>query len=432
VTSDGRGLSPRDFYTQYGSSYRSSRQQRSSWRALRMLRRLVSTPTFDFAIGAVIVVNAATIGLEASITRSGGTTPQILQVLEYVFLFIYLVELGLRLWALGYSALRSAWVLFDLFLVCFGCLDVVAGLALEGSAGSSASIVVLNQVLLVRIFRLARLARVLRLMIKFQTLWMLVQGLVNSLVTLVWTCIIICILLFVFAVLGLELLRPDMAAGEEYNRVAEENFGSLFRAMATLLQGLTLDSFGAVYRPVMLERPLTILYFVPFLLVVSIALMNLVTALMVNFSLEQASRDKQLHEQVLADKKAVMTRALEQAFRDLDTNNSGLLDLEEMLDAPEDLRALIFDIADIEDERHSDLAYIFNTLDYDQSGALEIHEFCEGLLKLHDKAALESYFIMRHCNNILTMLRRPPEVYMSSSQDVAQVAPQARSMSLKL
>mmetsp|Transcript_13967 Transcript_13967/g.32812 ORF Transcript_13967/g.32812 Transcript_13967/m.32812 type:complete len:573 (+) Transcript_13967:100-1818(+) len=429
TTSSSRPIGvPSDPSVYGGISYRST-TRRSASRFTRLLRRMISAPGFDFAVGGVIVVNAATIGWEASITRSGEATPLLLQVLEYVFLFIYVGELGLRLWALGCKVLFSTWVQFDTFLVCCGCLDVITKLSLGSSTGS---IAVLDQVLLVRIFRLARLARVLRLMIKFQTLWMLVQGLVNSLVTLVWTCLVICILLFVFAVLGLELLRPVPALSQEYNDIAAENFGSLSKAMVTLLQGLTLDSFGNVYGPVMLARPLTVFYFVPFMLVVSIALMNLVTALMVNFSLEQASKDKQLHERVLAEQKSEMTRVLEQAFRDLDTNNSGLVDLDEMLEAPEDLRDLIFDIADMEDERKADLAYIFNTLDFDQSGSLEISEFCEGLLKLHDRAALDSYFIMRHCTNIVNLLRRPQGEFAKRrraaslvflSQDTLEAAP---------
>ena len=37
-----------------------------------------------------------------------------------------------------------------------------------------------RRLMLVRMFRLARLARAVRLLVTFQTLWMLVQGLVRS------------------------------------------------------------------------------------------------------------------------------------------------------------------------------------------------------------------------------------------------------------
>jgi len=376
--------------------YSTYRRQHSQQDPMGCLTKLVLSPRFDFFTGAIIMINAVTIGMDASWTRSGRPVPMALQVAECIFLFIYTVEICLRFMALGRRALCNAWVLFDIVLVACGCFDMVTTFL-------GHSVTILQHVLLVRIFRLARLARVLRLMIKFHTLWMLVHGLLNSLMTLTWTCVIICILLFVFAVLGLELLQPDENASEEYNQVARENFGSLLKAATSLLQGLTLDSFAVIYRPVVLARPLTIFYFVPFLLVVSIALMNLVTALMVNFSLEQAAKDKQAEEEVQTQYKTEVIRILERAFAELDINKSGHVDLQEMLGAPEELRTLICQVADM-DSGEDKMVDIFRTLDFDHTGYVKIEDFCQGLLMLHDHNALESYFARKYCANILNML----------------------------
>jgi len=371
---------------------------KSGWRG--RCRRIVSTNRFDVVIGIVIALNAVTIGIETSFTRAGKPTPLVVHVLEFVFCGAYVAEVGMRFVGLGTAVLRSNWVKFDIFLVLCGLMDLASYVATAGG-----SIAILDTVLLVRVLRLARLARVLRLMIKFHTLWMLVQGLMNSLMTLVWTGLIICILLFIFSVLGLELLTPDASFSDEYNRIAEEHFGSLFMAMTTLLQGLTLDSFGAVYRPVMHARPFAVFYFVPFLLIVSIALMNLVTALMVNFSLEQASNDKQVHEEIAAERKAQLIRLLQEAFRELDVDGNGYITLEDMRAAPDDVRELIFDIADLQESNDTDVIRIFKTLDYDCSGTVEISEFCEGLMKFQEGKDFESYRIMKQCNNMIQMLK---------------------------
>jgi len=375
-------------------SYRQRRTQEDDTR--RFPEKLVSSSRFDFCMGAVIVMNAVTIGLEVSMSRANNHVPVALQVAEYIFLFIYTLEIGLRFGALGRSAMRNSWVQFDLFLVICGFLDVATTLV-------GPPVKILDNVMLVRTFRLARLARVLRLNIKFHTLWMLVHGLLNSLATLAWTLIIICILLFVFAVLGLELLQPDPEASEEYNQVASEYFGSLLKATTSLLQGLTLDSFAVIYRPVMLAKPLMVFYFIPFLLVVSVALMNLVTAIMVNFSLEQASKDRQVVEQLQTEQRAEVVRILERAFGELDTNESGYVELEEMIDAPEDLRILICEVAEMPGE--TDIASIFKTLDFGNTGYLKIEDFCQGLLMIRDQKALESYFVMKYCSSILDMLK---------------------------
>jgi len=366
----------------------------------RCVSKVVSSANFDVCIGAIIAMNAVTIGLETSMNRAGQEIPPALHISEYVFLFVYTVEIALRFGALRRRALCNAWVMFDFLLVCCGFFDVTATFLF------GPPVELLGNVMLVRTLRLARLARVLRLMVRFRTLCLLVQGLLNSLMTLVWTCIIICILLFVFAVLGLELLQPDPLASEEYNKVASEHFGSLIKAIISLLQGLTLDSFGVIYRPVMLAKPLTVFYFVPFLMVVSIALMNLVTALMVNFSLEQAAKDRQADEQAYSRQKAEVVRILEAAFRELDTGRSGRIDLADMLAAPEELRTLICEVADVGTDE-GDLVYVFRTLDFEKRGYVKIEDFCQGLLMFHDQRALESYFIRSlFCSTAKSLRRR--------------------------
>merc|ERR1712098_828694 len=68
--------------------------------------------------------------------------------------------------------------------------------------------------------------------------------------------------------------------------------------MVTLCQLVTFDSVGQIYRPMMtgdgpgLKKLYCGFYFGLFMLFVSVALMNLVTAVMVEGSIEQAKQDK--------------------------------------------------------------------------------------------------------------------------------------------
>ncbi|CAE7825437.1 unnamed protein product [Symbiodinium microadriaticum] len=122
------------------------------------------------------------------------------------------------------------------------------------------------------------------------------------------------------------------------------------------------------------------------LLVLSIALMNLVTAVMVNSSLDQASEDKEVKKAWLAAKKKKQMEELKVMFHELDEDGSGDLSLSEIRSAPEHLRAELQELAGSED-----IEQLFMMLDYDGGGAVDADEFCEGVFKAasSDRTSME-------------------------------------------
>jgi len=293
--------------------------------------------------------------------------------------------------------LRSNWVKFDLFLIVSSAVDLTLNLVNVQNE-------LLNQVMLVRILRLLRLARAVRLIVLFQTLWQLVQGLLHSVTTLFWTFLLVMILIYIFAIIGMEFISEDPAldANHEYNVAARENFSNFGDAIMTLLQMFSMDSIGAVYRPLVKHRFATFFYFMTVLLVLSIALMNLVTAVMVNSSLDQASEDKEVKKAWLAAKKKKQMEELKVMFHELDEDGSGDLSLSEIRSAPEHLRAELQELAGSED-----IEQLFMMLDYDGGGAVDADEFCEGVFKAasSDRTSMELGRITKQCNLILANSR---------------------------
>ncbi|CAE8720877.1 unnamed protein product, partial [Polarella glacialis] len=178
------------------------------------LHRLLTWWVFDTVIGMVIVFNAVTIGLEtqAKAAKPFGcdmdcngcldplakctTIPAWLDTCDTAFLVVYTIEISLRFYVYGIFALRSNWIKFDLFLVSTSFLDkILKEFAVKND--------ILAQLMLVRMLRLARLARAIRLMVQFRVLWQLVQGLMHSMGTLIWTFLLLMIMMYVFAIVGM-------------------------------------------------------------------------------------------------------------------------------------------------------------------------------------------------------------------------------------
>lgn len=353
----------------------------------RKCHDLVVWNGFDTAIGVVIMVNGMTIGIQAQASakiplgcnsRCGCKIPNTvcfevpawIDILEWFFLVVYCIELSLRFYVFRLPVLRSNWVRLDCFLVLSAIVDVVlAQVQFENEY--------LQQLMLVRMFRLARLARAVRLLVTFQTLWMLVQGLMHSILTLFWTFVMILTLIFIFAVLGMELIQVDLSLPTDhpYN-IAAMNFRTLLDSSLILLQCFCWDSISSVYRPLIKHRLHLFLYFMGVQLVLAIALMNLVTAIMVEGSLAQADEDKEAKKAYASAKRKKQMERLRDMFLELDEDGSGELTMEEIDNAPPSIRAQLVEIAGTED-----IGSLFEMLDYDGSGTVGTDEFCDGVIK---------------------------------------------------
>eukprot|EP00440_Ansanella_granifera_P038386 gb/GFBE01041649.1/.p1 GENE.gb/GFBE01041649.1/~~gb/GFBE01041649.1/.p1 ORF type:complete len:647 (+),score=157.18 gb/GFBE01041649.1/:2-1942(+) len=376
----------------------------------QFLHRWISWQGFDTAIGIIIIANAATIGLETQANadiptgcdkdcKCGDAVAQVchgipkwLDYIDYVFFGIYVIEFGLRYYTYGRAVLKSNWVKFDLFLVISSTLDILLQqIKIENE--------ILNQIMLVRIMRLARLARAVRLMVQFRVLWQLVQGLMHSVGTLLWTFILVMLLIYGFAIMGIEFIQLDtnLPLDHPYNVAAGDNFRSFPDAILTLLQCFTLDSIGGIYRPLIHQNPVLLLYFMGVLLIMSIALMNLVTAVMVNSALDQATEDKDVKKAYEDAIKRKQMEKLKVMFIELDADGSGELTMEELDEAPEEVMNQLKEIAGTDD-----IEGLFDMLDYDGGGSLSTDEFCEGVMRASTSdQPMELLRVMKQCGDIL-------------------------------
>jgi voltage-gated sodium channel len=221
---------------------RSARERAAAWIESRRTQNLIVS---------LILLNAVTLGLETSQTmmeRFG----ILLVALDRAILGAFVLEIGVKLFALGPRFFRQPWNVFDFLIV---------GIALVPASGPLA------------VMRVLRVLRVLRLLSTVPRLRFVVESLLHSLPGISSIALLMVVLYYVFAVMATGLF------GAGY----PEWFGTIGRSMYTLFQIMTLESWSmGIVRPVMETHPYAWVFFVPFILVATFTILNLFIAIIVN------------------------------------------------------------------------------------------------------------------------------------------------------
>ena len=246
------------------------------------LRRIVESPLFTRFITAVILFNAVILGLETSKTamdRAG----ELIIALDKLCLAIFTVEILAKLLAHGRRFFRDGWNLFDATIVGISLIPAGAGLS---------------------VLRALRILRVLRMVSIVPRLRRVVEGLFNALPGMA----------SVFALMGLIFYVAAVMATKLFGASFPQWFGSLGASAYSLFQIMTLESWSmGIVRPVMEVYPYAWMFFVPFILVTTFAVVNLVVGLIVN-SMQDAHAEEEnaatagYRDEVLERLKAIEAR----------------------------------------------------------------------------------------------------------------------------
>jgi Ca2+-binding EF-hand superfamily protein len=148
--------------------------------------------------------------------------------------------------------------------------------------------------------------------------------------------------------------------------------------MVTLVHLGNEGGGGFLYAQLIPFKPVQITcFFVTFILVVCISLMNLITAVVVEVSLDQAAQDKEAY---MASKLEAMKGVMPQIaalFCELDTNGDHLVTHDEIEFAQRHVQERLGQTLEMDD-----LTELFEILDNDNSGELDIDEFVCGICKI--------------------------------------------------
>lgn len=208
----------------------------------------------------VILFNAVILGLETSDTVMDAFGPLIL-ALDTFCLSVFIVEIVAKLFAFRLRFFRSGWNLFDFIIV---------GIALIPAAQS------------LSVLRALRILRVLRVISATPSLRRVVEGFLTALPGMGSVFMLMSLIFYIGSVMATKLFGDTFP----------EWFGSLGASAYSLFQIMTLESWSmGIVRPVMVEYPYAWAFFVPFIMVTTFAVVNLLVGLIVN-SMQDAHHEE--------------------------------------------------------------------------------------------------------------------------------------------
>lgn len=257
------------------------------WR--KAFLKLVTDWRFDTFILGTIVVN--TIVLMTETAGDSGDKAMALKILNLIFTSIFTLEAILKLGAFFPKLyFTSWWNVFDFLVVSTS----IVGIAMESGQGGSA-------------FRALRICRIFRMVKKWKSLNTLFQTLVMTIPALGNISLLLALLFFIYAILGVRLFGK-LAYGPALN--THTNFKTFENSLGVLLRSLTGEGWQEIMYDCMNQHDcdssvdcaigtccgnsFAPIYFVSFVTFTSFIIVNLLIAVVLdNYSWSQKNSENQ-------------------------------------------------------------------------------------------------------------------------------------------
>ncbi|GII58777.1 hypothetical protein Pth03_71660 [Planotetraspora thailandica] len=213
------------------------------------VRTVVEAPRTQRAITVLILVNAATLGLETSPTlmsRYG----DLLGLVDHAALYVFVAELLAKMYVYRLKFLRDPWNVFDV---------VIVGVSLLPHSGE------------LSVLRALRIMRALRLISVVPSLRRVVSALLVAVPGMASIAVLLSLVLYVASVIATKL----------FGATSPHYFGDLGSSLFTLFQVMTGEAWSDVAREVMETHPSAWIFFVIFILICTFVVLNLFIAVVV-------------------------------------------------------------------------------------------------------------------------------------------------------
>eukprot|EP00927_Polykrikos_kofoidii_P060118 TRINITY_DN55182_c0_g1_i1.p1 TRINITY_DN55182_c0_g1~~TRINITY_DN55182_c0_g1_i1.p1 ORF type:complete len:686 (-),score=123.61 TRINITY_DN55182_c0_g1_i1:53-2110(-) len=376
------------------------------------LEAFVESPTFDGIVFAIIVASLVSLGVEAEYSvKPDSDAATWLSVVEVVFCVLFTVEIVLKVSVrrvkFFYDRDRG-WNLFSVLLLLLQLFELVLDAVLSTSDRGSADVLLR----LIRILRVARIGRALRVFSIIHGLRTIVASVLGTLRHVFWTIMALFTGVYAVAICVTQMaadVQKGCNAGEvdliHCPDILQEYFGSLFRSCMTLFAAVSGGVDWIVPLLLLQEHVSLFGFFLAFMYVtfVVFALVNAVTGVFVDSAMRAADKSQA----------QALTGMADSIFAKTDKECVGSIGRAEFMSSLKGSEMkqyfMLLDVSLNEAEK------LFDIIDSDRSGTIEIQEFIDGVLRLKGPAkSLDFWSFLTFWRDSHEMLREE----MKALQDV--------------
>ncbi|XP_048586351.1 sodium channel protein 1 brain isoform X2 [Nematostella vectensis] len=260
---------------------RSSIMARRWKRFRRRLLKFTNGKVMEIFIIVCILLNTLVMSIEHP--RLEDPLLTVVNISNEVFTFIFLLEMILKLIALGFLGyIRVAWNIFDGIVVIISIVDFIVNKFVPDAGGTGISVL-----------RTFRLLRVLKLAKSWSTMNSLLATIGKSLGALGNLTVILAIIVYIFAVMGMQLLGNSYTPDKFGGSIPRWNFKDFPHSFMMIFRVLCGEWIEPLWDCMLATGPVAMLLFVPAFILGNFIILNLFLALLLSsFASESGTQPK--------------------------------------------------------------------------------------------------------------------------------------------
>lgn len=227
---------------------------------IKWLSKIVYSSPFELLIAFVILINAISLAL-LTMPNPDPETKSVYEALDNFALYIYTVELGLRIISYGlkpWKFFNQKWNVFDFLIIALS--PVFAG-----------------QVVILRLLRLFRLIRIFRFLPEVKVL---TSSIARSLPPLLSMGVLIFLALFIYGMAGVYIFGEQIPL----------HWGDISIALTTLFILLTLENFPSYLEEATLVSAWALPFFLSYIFIIVFTVLNVLIGVVLN-AMDEARAD---------------------------------------------------------------------------------------------------------------------------------------------